>query len=30
MGYYIILGVISVVFLYMMSLIDGEINKKDK
>jgi hypothetical protein len=30
MGYYIILGVISVVFLYMMSLIDDEINKKDK
>jgi hypothetical protein len=30
MGYYIILGIISVVFLYMMSLIDDEINKKDK
>jgi len=30
MGYYIILGIISVAFLYMMSLIDDEINKKDK
>jgi len=30
MGYYITLGIISVAFLYMMSLIDDEINKKDK
>jgi len=30
MGYYIILGVISVMFLYVMSLIDDEINKKVK
>lgn len=30
MVYYIILGVISVVFLYVMSQIDDEINKRDK
>jgi len=30
MTYYIILGVTCVVFLYCMSQIDNEINKKDK